>query len=435
MSPALAATAAWLADCGLGHELRRLRQDRRHREHRRALAPHARRGCSTTSISIAGPTPSGQPLFPVPLGDPDGQTCSTHADMRLRTDLSVLLRPAAVWRSRRASTCSTTSRSAARPRASPPRRTTQQPTGDAPRQARLRRGAHALRPPRRRAAWAAHWGLGMLANGGDCARLRQRRRRRSHRVRHAARRATSGPSPTTSRPTGPFVPDRSGTARHRRRAERDVHTVTFAVLRWRARAGAQRRRRPERTRSSTAPTSRTAGRTTTCRRPTCRRRSPCRSTRRRSWRAATRATALDGWSRSAARGSASRPRPRTSRLASTQPSLIPGVAVPRRRRRRTQLGVALESDAGDRRRQSSARPRRRLRERRFRPRLRRLPGRERGRAHARRSRRPAGQSALRHPRQQLPLPPRLPHRSHPVPRDHRHRDRRRLRAPHVRVRR
>jgi uncharacterized protein (TIGR04551 family) len=35
-----------------------------------------------------GLTPSGQPLFPVPLGNPNGQSL-TYADMRLRTDLSV----------------------------------------------------------------------------------------------------------------------------------------------------------------------------------------------------------------------------------------------------------------------------------------------------------------------------------------------------------
>ena len=35
-----------------------------------------------------GLTPSGQALFPVPLADPTGQWL-THADMRLRTDVSV----------------------------------------------------------------------------------------------------------------------------------------------------------------------------------------------------------------------------------------------------------------------------------------------------------------------------------------------------------
>ena len=34
-----------------------------------------------------GPTPSGDPLFPVPQADPLGQLL-THADMRLRTDLA-----------------------------------------------------------------------------------------------------------------------------------------------------------------------------------------------------------------------------------------------------------------------------------------------------------------------------------------------------------
>ncbi|HEY1696809.1 MAG TPA: hypothetical protein VGG39_31835 [Polyangiaceae bacterium] len=35
-----------------------------------------------------GPTPSGQPLFPVPLGNPNAQAL-TYADMRMRTDLAV----------------------------------------------------------------------------------------------------------------------------------------------------------------------------------------------------------------------------------------------------------------------------------------------------------------------------------------------------------
>ena len=35
-----------------------------------------------------GTTPSGQPLFPVPLGNPNSQAMS-YADIRLRTDVSV----------------------------------------------------------------------------------------------------------------------------------------------------------------------------------------------------------------------------------------------------------------------------------------------------------------------------------------------------------
>jgi len=36
-----------------------------------------------------GVTPSGDPLYPVPLGDPAGQVL-TYADLRLRTDVSVM---------------------------------------------------------------------------------------------------------------------------------------------------------------------------------------------------------------------------------------------------------------------------------------------------------------------------------------------------------
>jgi len=35
-----------------------------------------------------GPTPSGAPIFPVPLGNPSGQAL-TYADMRLRSDIAV----------------------------------------------------------------------------------------------------------------------------------------------------------------------------------------------------------------------------------------------------------------------------------------------------------------------------------------------------------
>jgi len=121
-----------------------------------------------------GLTPSGDPLFPVPVADPEGQTL-VGADTRLRTDLaiyapgsgvSVKLRVDVLDNLAMGSTPEgkpSTSR-APSPAASPG----QQPPMDA---FRIKRAyGEVLTPFGTLAAgrMGAHWGLGLIANGGDC---------------------------------------------------------------------------------------------------------------------------------------------------------------------------------------------------------------------------------------------------------------------------
>lgn len=120
-----------------------------------------------------GTTPSGRALFAVPLGDPNAQTLM-NADMRLRTDLALYAPFAALAVKVRMDVIddvvfgSTPSLSpgtgnALTPATSP---------GQLPHTLfRLKRAyAEALTPIGMLSAgrMGSHWGLGMLANGGDC---------------------------------------------------------------------------------------------------------------------------------------------------------------------------------------------------------------------------------------------------------------------------
>ncbi|NMB76745.1 MAG: TIGR04551 family protein [Myxococcales bacterium] len=114
-----------------------------------------------------GPTPSGEALFPVPLADPTGQTL-TQADLRLRTDLSLLMPRAAMALRTRLDVLDNLVLGST-PDAAPTLTTSQHPPGSA---LRLKRAyAEILLPFGVLAAgrMGATWGLGMLANGGDCA--------------------------------------------------------------------------------------------------------------------------------------------------------------------------------------------------------------------------------------------------------------------------
>ncbi len=121
-----------------------------------------------------GLTPSGDPLFPVPIADPDGQTL-TYADMRLRTDLAIHAPGSGVAVIVRVDVLDNvglgstpegkpgTGR-APTPAASPG----QQPPSDA---FRIKRAFGVALTPLGTLAvgrMGNHWGLGMLANGGDC---------------------------------------------------------------------------------------------------------------------------------------------------------------------------------------------------------------------------------------------------------------------------
>ncbi len=116
-----------------------------------------------------GPTTSGDPIFPVPEGDPSGQNL-TYADMRLRTDLSIYTLGGGVAVKTRIDVLDNVplgSTAQGIPSAS----NTQAPPGygDA---FRIKRAYGEVKLPFGVLALGrqgSHWGLGMLANGGDCA--------------------------------------------------------------------------------------------------------------------------------------------------------------------------------------------------------------------------------------------------------------------------
>ncbi len=115
-----------------------------------------------------GPTPSGQYLYPLPLSNP-ASPWLTHADMRLRTDLSVYPQNSQVGVHLRVDVLDNLAFGDT-PRHTPLTTTSQRPPGleDA---LRIKRAyGQALTPFGLLAIgrMGAHWGLGMLANSGDC---------------------------------------------------------------------------------------------------------------------------------------------------------------------------------------------------------------------------------------------------------------------------
>ncbi|MBN1946937.1 MAG: TIGR04551 family protein [Bradymonadales bacterium] len=114
-----------------------------------------------------GPTPSGDLLFPVPLADPTAQSL-THADMRLRMDLSAYV-PAAGLAVKLRLDLLDNLELGSLPEGPPAGTTTQQPPLAG---VTIRRAyGEMLLPFGLLAAgrMGCHWGLGMLTNGGDCA--------------------------------------------------------------------------------------------------------------------------------------------------------------------------------------------------------------------------------------------------------------------------
>ena len=113
-----------------------------------------------------GLTPSGQPLYPTPLGDPKGQTL-THADMRARTDLRVFAPGQILAFKMRLDFLDNVSLGS-RP-AGVPSSTISQLQPSEP--VRVRRAyGEVLLPFGVLVAGRTGntWGLGMVANGGDC---------------------------------------------------------------------------------------------------------------------------------------------------------------------------------------------------------------------------------------------------------------------------
>jgi uncharacterized protein (TIGR04551 family) len=115
-----------------------------------------------------GTTPSGAPLFPVPLQDPGGQTLYT-ADMRFRTDLAFYAPGGGVAVKARIDVLDDLVLGST-PDTVPSATTSQRPP-DAAAFRVERAWGEALTPVGLVAAgrMGSHWGLGILANGGDCA--------------------------------------------------------------------------------------------------------------------------------------------------------------------------------------------------------------------------------------------------------------------------
>ena len=113
-----------------------------------------------------GPTPSGDPLFPVPQADPLSQLL-THGDFRLRTDLAFNIPETTVSIHARIDIADNVSVGSLP--VGPPADTRRQRS---PGQAFIlkRAWAQVLTPFGILAAGriGSHWGLGMLSNGGDC---------------------------------------------------------------------------------------------------------------------------------------------------------------------------------------------------------------------------------------------------------------------------
>lgn len=113
-----------------------------------------------------GLTPSGTPLFPVPLSDPTAQNL-THADMRLRTDLAIYAPGGGIAVKLRLDTLDNLELGST-PNTDPASSTTQISPQDP---VKVKRAyGEALTPLGLIVAGrtGSQWGLGMLANGGDC---------------------------------------------------------------------------------------------------------------------------------------------------------------------------------------------------------------------------------------------------------------------------
>lgn len=114
-----------------------------------------------------GPTPSGQYVYPLPLANPRNQWL-THADMRLRTDLALYGGGGTVAVKTRIDLLDNLSLGST-PDGSP--LTTDSQLPPAARAFQIRRAyGEALTPLGllTMGRMGAHWGLGMLAHGGDC---------------------------------------------------------------------------------------------------------------------------------------------------------------------------------------------------------------------------------------------------------------------------
>jgi uncharacterized protein (TIGR04551 family) len=177
-----------------------------------------------------GLTPSGQPLFPVPVGDPSGQSL-TYADMRLRTDLAVYAPGGGIAVKVRSDILDNQPLGGSYAGIPSASSTQLSPTSAI----RVKRAyGEALTPIGVITAGRTgnQWGLGMLANGGDCmdcdsGDAADRVALITPMAGHIFALAYDFSA------IGPFVPRTDNTRSVVIEPSADVHTVTFAMLHWR----------------------------------------------------------------------------------------------------------------------------------------------------------------------------------------------------------
>ncbi|HEY8041503.1 MAG TPA: TIGR04551 family protein [Polyangiaceae bacterium] len=191
-----------------------------------------------------GLTPSGQPLFPVPLGNPNAQSI-TYADMRLRTDIAAYAPGGMVAVKARFDILDNVALGSDA-QGVPSSSASQLSPSNA---LRVKRAwGEALTPIGLLAVGriGSTWGLGMLANGGDCADCNygdaaDRIALITPLARHIFALAYDIDQ------IGPFVPQQAGGTTLNLSPSADVHTVTFAFLRYKDDLARDRRRLADKT--------------------------------------------------------------------------------------------------------------------------------------------------------------------------------------------
>ena len=192
-----------------------------------------------------GLTPSGQPLFPVPLSNPNGQAL-TSWDSRLRTDLSVYTPGAALAVKMRVDVLDNIALGSA-PVGIPAASTTQGSPSSQVLHVKRAYGEY-LTPIGLLAAgrMGNHWGLGILSNGGDCADcdsgdVVDRIAFLTPVLGHVIAAAYDFSASQV------FAPQQTGTTLLNLEPTASVRTVTFAVLKFKSADSIDRRRRAGRT--------------------------------------------------------------------------------------------------------------------------------------------------------------------------------------------
>ncbi len=201
------------------------------------------RGAALYNLDLdRGPTPSGDTLYPVHLSDPTAQTLS-QADMRLRSDFSAYWPDGGLAVKARIDALDNVALGSAA-EGIPSASTSQ----DASQSAVVVKRAYgeALTPFGLLAAgrMGSHWGLGLLANGGDCDDCDSGDAAdRIAFITSLAGHLWAFAFDLTA--TGPFVPSRDGARAIDIAPSANVYSATWAVLRYKSEASRVRRRRAD----------------------------------------------------------------------------------------------------------------------------------------------------------------------------------------------